>query len=71
MDNGRLRWVWLQRGGGAVMIKEMLADGGASARSPDALGEGVTLLFVFADALRVYRRVAERGLSLIRRCVEW
>lgn len=62
VDNGRLRWVWLQRGDGAVMIQEMLVDSGVSARPRDVLGAGVTLFFVCDDALFVHRQAAERGL---------
>ncbi len=55
----RIRWCWLEAGGGALMLQEYV-----SGHEPKGeLGSGVTVCFMCKDALRIYRDAAAKGLS--------
>lgn len=59
IDNGKLRWCWLQLGGAALMLQEYLP-----AKQPTGkLGEGVSICFQCKDALAIYREATSRGLQ--------
>lgn len=67
IDEGKLRWCWLQHGGAALMlqeyrpeIRERLASEGK------VLGVGVSIYFTCEDALAIYREVTSRGVHAER-----
>ena len=60
MDEGKLRWCWLENGGAALMLQEFRREASGQA------GEGVTICFVCQDALAFYREVTARGITASR-----
>lgn len=70
IDEGKLRWCWLQRGGAAVMLQEYWREGPHATPvngSPAKAGEGVSIYFICDDAIRFYREVAARGVRAARK----
>ena len=65
-DQGKLRWCRMELGGAALMLQEFAKEGHDSWRPEGMVGEGVTLYFVCADALAVYRAAVARGLAATR-----
>jgi lactoylglutathione lyase len=60
--NGKLRWCWLERDGVALMLQEYLP-----ANVPtEKLGVGVSICFICADALALYRECKARGIAVAR-----
>jgi len=58
IDEGKLRWCWLELGAAAIMLQ---------ARHPDKIpagkvGEGVSICFQCTNALAIYREAASRGI---------
>ena len=66
MDEGKLRWCWLQRGGAALMLQEFRKEGHDSWVPSCKVGEGVSICFVCDDALAFYREVTSRGIAASR-----
>jgi catechol 2,3-dioxygenase-like lactoylglutathione lyase family enzyme len=64
IDEGKLRWCWLQHGGGALMLQEYRMQGHDSWRPEGKLGEGVTVYFICEDALAFYHQARSRGLQV-------
>jgi len=62
IDNGKLRWCWLQLGGAAIMLQEFKKEGYDSWVPEGKLGVGVSICFTCEDALAIYREVRSRGL---------
>ena len=63
IDEGKLRWCWLQRGGAALMLQEYRTEG-HDAWVPDCkVGEGVSIYFICQDALAIYHEVTARGVE--------
>jgi lactoylglutathione lyase len=62
IDKGRLRWCWLQHGNAALMLQQFAKDGHDSWVPSGKVGEGVTIYFLCADALAIYREVTSRGI---------
>ncbi len=60
---GRIRWCWLQRGGGALMLQEYLPE----MRPEETLGTGISVCFMCEDALALYREFAARGIQMRKR----
>lgn len=60
---GRLRWCWIALGEAALMLQEFWTDGAHPGRPEGRLGQGVTLCFLCADALAIYRKTKARGLA--------
>jgi len=59
VDEGRLRWCWLQNGGAALMLQE--------AREPlGKVGDGMSIYFICQDALAIYREITRRGIKAQR-----
>jgi lactoylglutathione lyase len=58
IDDGKLRWCWLQLEGAAIMLQEYLP----SHVPKDKLGQGVSICFQCKDALALYRQFTSRGL---------
>ena len=59
IDDGKLRWCWLELGGAALMLQEFRTEGHDSWN----LGEGVSICFQCRDALAIYRDATARGLA--------
>lgn len=62
IDEGVLRWCWLQLGGAALMLQEFRPEW--VPKGP--VGEGMSLNFVCRDALAIYREVIGRGVPSAR-----
>ena len=62
IDQGKLRWCWLQLDGAALMLQEYGKDKVFAGK----LGEGVSICFQCADALKIYREVTSRGIQAKR-----
>ena len=63
MDEGKLRWCWLQRGGAALMLQEFSTTGHDSWVPEGKGGEGVSIYFICEDALAIYREISARGIQ--------
>ena len=63
IDEGKLRWCWLQHGGAALMLQEFWKDGHHEGRPAGKLGQGVSICFICEDALAIYREVTSRGIQ--------
>ena len=59
IDEGRLRWCWLQLEGAALMLQEYRPDHIPTIKR----GEGVSICFQCKDALALYRTFLSRGLA--------
>ena len=66
MPEGRIRWCWLELGGAAVMLQEYWKDGRPGGGPVGPLGQGVSICFMCADAIRIYHDAIARGLSASR-----
>lgn len=66
MDEGKLRWCWLQLGGAALMLQEYRREGSDSWVPQRKMGEGVSIYFICEDALAIYRQVISRGIQASR-----
>jgi catechol 2,3-dioxygenase-like lactoylglutathione lyase family enzyme len=57
IDDGKLRWCWLQLGGAALMLQEFT-------KKPEGkVGIGVSVCFQCKDALAIYDQAKARGLT--------
>jgi lactoylglutathione lyase len=62
IDEGKLRWCWLQHGNAAIMLQEFRAS-----RKPEGkLGIGVSICFQCKDALAIYKEATARGIAAQR-----
>lgn len=60
IDEGRLRWCWLELGGAALMLQDYRPG-----RAPaEKRGVGVSVCFQCRDALELYRQFTSRGLQV-------
>ena len=59
IDDGTLRWCWLQLGAAALMLQEYRPDKIPTSK----LGEGVTICFQCHDAIAIYHEAAARSLQ--------
>jgi hypothetical protein len=66
IDDGVLRWCWLERGSAALMLQEFRTQGHDSWVRTGKVGEGVTICFICEDALAIYREVTSRGIQASR-----
>ena len=63
IDEGKLRWCWLEHGGAALMLQEFQRQGHDSWAPEGKVGEGVSICFICQDALAIYRQVRSRGIQ--------
>ena len=63
IDEGKLRWCWLELGGAALMLQEYRKEGHDSWVPESKVGVGVTVCFICNDALAIYREVTSRGME--------
>src|SRR5271169_3251075 len=61
IDEGKLRWCWLQLGDAALMLQEFRKEGHNSWVPKGKVGQGVSICFLCKDALAIYREVMSRG----------
>ena len=66
IDEGKLRWCWLELGGAALMLQERRKEGHGSRVPEGRVGEGVSICFICNDALAIYREVTSRGIQAAR-----
>jgi lactoylglutathione lyase len=59
IDEGKLRWCWLQFEGAAIMLQEYRPDKIPTGK----LGEGVSICFQCRDAVAIYNEAISRGLQ--------
>jgi lactoylglutathione lyase len=62
IDQGKLRWCWLELGGAALMLQEYREDSVPA----EKLGVGVSVCFQCVDALKIYREIKSRGIEAKR-----
>jgi len=62
IDEGKVRWCWLQIGDAALMLQEYRKAGLEAAQIRGKFGNGVTVCFQCKDALAIYREVTARGI---------
>lgn len=63
VNDGKLRWCWLERGGAALMLQEFWTEGQHANVPKEKLGVGVSICFICEDALAFYREVTSRGIQ--------
>jgi catechol 2,3-dioxygenase-like lactoylglutathione lyase family enzyme len=66
VDEGQLRWCWLQLGGAAIMLQEYRKAGHDSWTPEGKVGVGVSICFICEDAIAIYRNATSRGLQASR-----
>ncbi|HEX4963822.1 MAG TPA: VOC family protein [Thermoanaerobaculia bacterium] len=66
IDEGRLRWCWLQLGDASLMLQEFRKEGHDSWVPQGKVGEGVSICFLCEDALAIYHEVIARGITASR-----
>lgn len=66
IDEGKLRWCWLEIGDAALMLQEFRKEGHDSSNPSGKVGEGVSVCFQCEDALAIYRDAASRGIKVSR-----
>lgn len=63
IDDGKLRWCWLERGDVALMLQEFWKEGHHANVPAEKLGVGVSICFICEDAVAFYREVIARGIQ--------
>src|SRR5579859_1200947 len=66
IDDGKLRWCWLEIGEAALMLQEFRKEGHDSWNPSCKVGEGASIYFVCEDALAIYRDAATQGIKVSR-----
>jgi catechol 2,3-dioxygenase-like lactoylglutathione lyase family enzyme len=66
IDDGKLRWCWLQIGDAALMLQEYRSEGPNARVFDGKRGTGVTICFQCIDALAIYRDAVARGIQAAR-----
>jgi lactoylglutathione lyase len=64
--DGRIRWCWLELGRVAMMLQEYWKDGRPGGWPTGPLGQGLSVCFMCADAIAVYRESRAHGLEPAR-----
>jgi|SRR5579884_419511 len=62
-SDGKIRWCWLELGDAAIMLQEFSPQHVAK----EALGEGVSVVFMCDDSLALYRDFRSRGVEVRKR----
>jgi lactoylglutathione lyase len=63
---GRIQWCWLRLGDAAVMLQEYWKDGAPGGAPEERLGQGVSICFMCADAIAIYKELVERKVDAKR-----
>ena len=59
IDEGKLRWCWLELGGAALMLQEFRPEWVPAGK----LGSGMSICFMCKDALELYHEFLSRNLQ--------
>jgi len=63
IDDGKLRWCWLELGSAALMLQEFRREDHDSWNPKGPVGEGVSICFMCDDAIALYHQFKARGLE--------
>ena len=63
IDDGKLRWCWLELGGAAIMLQEFRKEGHDSWVPSCKVGEGVSINFICDDAIIIYKDLIGKNLE--------
>jgi lactoylglutathione lyase len=63
IDEGQLRWCWLELGNAALMLQEVWKEGRHRNVPDGSVGLGVSINFICKDALAIYHDIKSRGLQ--------
>jgi lactoylglutathione lyase len=63
IDDGKLRWCWLERDSAAIMLQEFRTEGRDSRPPLNNPGQGVSISYQCKDALALYREFTSRGIK--------
>jgi lactoylglutathione lyase len=63
IDEGKLRWCWLEIGDAALMLQEFRKEGLNAWKPSCKVGEGVSVCFMCEDALAIYHQATARGVK--------
>ena len=66
IDEGKLRWCWLQLGAAAIMLQEFRKEGHDSWVPSCKVGEGVSINFICEDAIAIYKDLISKDLKASR-----
>jgi len=66
VDEGKLRWCWLELGEAALMLQEFWRDGPHTSVPATTVGLGVSIAFTCRDAIAIYRNLIARGVDATR-----
>ena len=69
IDEGKLRWCWLEIGDAALMLQEFRKEGHDSSNPSGKVGEGVSVCFQCEDALAIYRDAASSSETVCGWCL--
>lgn len=69
IDEGKMRWCWMELGGASLMLQEFWREGHHRNLPQTPVGVGVSVAFICADALAVYRAIVARGIDATRPAV--
>jgi lactoylglutathione lyase len=62
IDEGKLRWCWLELGEAAIMLQEYRPE----SLPKQKVGEGVAICFICEDAIALYKEFISRGVNTTR-----
>jgi hypothetical protein len=63
IDEGVLRWCWLELGDAAIMLQQFRGNGHEPWMPEGKVGEGVSICFICRDALAIHREAKSRGID--------
>jgi lactoylglutathione lyase len=66
VDDGKLRWCWLERDDVAVMLQEFWTEGHHRNVPENRTGVGVSICFFCEDAIALWREFTKRGIEAQR-----
>ena len=66
IQEGKIRWCWLQLAETAFMLQEFKTEGDNSWIPEGKLGEGVNICYICEDAVAIYRDLISRGVQASR-----
>ena len=66
IDEGKLRWCWLEIGDAALMLQEFRTEGHDPWTPKGPLGQGVSICFMCEDAIALYHEFKSRGVDAKR-----
>lgn len=66
IDNGVLRWCWIEIGSAALMLQEFKKDGHPAWTPEGKVGLGISICFICEDAIALYKEFRARGIAAAR-----